>query len=554
MRKKQIMGILLTAGLLFITGCGGIVSNNTAEESGQTEESQKTEEDGTKEELVIEAEMPEKEEKDLGLDENLGQPGDENLFGEGNTFTWEEITISIPDFWEGKYQIEQDADGFSLIQTASYEKEEGMGFICGFFRSDRMVLDEAGVMPLAYTDTQSYYLTCPTDVCFYYEDEQIAAEYREMSETIEAIAKTMAIDKEGVHYNPDEFILPLSNTILIKEEELLGFSDNELSIARNEIYARHGRQFDSAYLQNYFETCSWYMGTIPAKEFDEAVFSQIEKDNLQILKKAEETYKKEHPYPKECIVGNKIKEDLNGDGKAEEIRYNLKKTGEQGAYSGSLVIDSEEYKLEHYDIILEDPVEDVFYITDIDDGLDETKSLEIAILDNGPSDDPITHFFAYEEGLFYIGSVPGFPFKQQSGYDGFTGVMSVKGMVCLDFPHTCYGYGYWNYDLENKKLLEDESTWYELAPESPHQLYEDLTVCHDADENSMKSIISAQEKVFFMEVWMEDEKDGKSGWILVKGKDGSKGYIHVVDGKVMGLGYSEDKELGEIFSDIRFSG
>lgn len=239
---------------------------------------------------------------------------------------------------------------------------------------------------------------------------------------------------------------------------------------------------------------------------------------------------------------------------AEEICYNLKKMDEQGTYGGSLVINGEEYKLEYYDIILDNPVDDVFYITDIDDGLDETKSLEIAILDNGSSDDPITHFFAYKEGLFHIGSVPGFPFKQQSGYNGFTSMMSVKGRVCLDFPHTCYGYSYWNYDSETKKLSQEESTWYELAPEVFHQLYEDLTVCCEPDENSMKSVISAQEKVFFMEMCLEDEKDGKSGWILVKGKDGSKGYIHVMDGRVLGQGYSEDKELGEVFSDIRFSG
>lgn len=148
-----------------------------------------------------------------------------------------------------------------------------------------MVLDEGGVEPLAYTDTHGYYMARPTDVCFYYEDEQIAAEYREMSEAVEAVAKTMEIDKEGVQYNPDEYILPLSNMILINEEDLVGFSDNELSIARNEIYARHGRQFDSAYLQNYYETCSWYMGTIPAKEFDETIFSQIEKNNLQGFEK-----------------------------------------------------------------------------------------------------------------------------------------------------------------------------------------------------------------------------------------------------------------------------
>lgn len=545
MGRKQIVGILLAAGLFLMAGCGRIVINNESGKNEQAGESlQEEEKNVSKEETG--------EEEDDKENEDLGQLGDDNPFSEGTTYSFEEITISIPDFWEGKYWIEQGEEGFSLIQTASYEKAEEMGFICGFYRTDRMVLDEAGAIPLAYTDTQTYYMVEPTDVCFYYEDEQIAGEYHEMFESVGAIAASMEIDKEGVQYNPDEFMLPLSNTIPVKEEELLNFSDNELSIARNEIYARHGRQFDSIYLQNYFETCSWYEGTVPAKEFDEAVLSQIERDNLQTLKKAEEAYQREHPYPKEYALSDKVKEDLDGDGTEEEIRYSLKEVGEQGEYSGRLIIDGQEYKLEDYNITLENPLGDVFYVTDIAGWLDEEKGLEIAVLDNGPSDDPVTHFFAYKEELYYIGSVPGFPFKKKSGYNGFTTNMNVKGTICLDMPHTCYGYSYWWYDTDNRKLVEEEPGYYSLVPEGSHQLYEDLTVYQYTDEKGLKTIIPAQEKVFFMEVYMETEKEG---WVLVKGKDGSKGYIHVVDGKITGTdNYRQSKELGEVFSDIHFAG
>lgn len=534
MRKKQFTGMILAAGMLFVAGCSGKME---IAEPGQTEQDVPA----TEEESGEEKENPE----EAWEDEDLGQLGDENIFSAGYTFSWEEFSISIPDFWEGKYQIEQNENGFSLIQTASYEKQEGMGFLLGFYRTDRVVLEEPGATPLAYTDTQTYYMSQPTDANYYFEDKQISEEYQKMIESIWMVAGSLEIDKEGVQYNPDEYILPLSSTVLLKEEDsLLNFSDNDLSIARNEIYARHGRQFESAYLQNYFETCSWYEGTIPAKEFDESVLSQIEKDNLQTIKEAEKAYEAEHPYPKEYSIGSGVKEDLDGDGTAEEIKYSLKESGEQGKYSGVLTINGQEYKLEDYDIHLEAPVTDVFYVTNIVEewSEEEAEELEIAVLDNGSGENPITYFWSYNGKLSYIGSVQGFPFKQKSGYNGFD-YGNVMGIKSLELPHACYGYGNWWYDVESRKLEKQELGCYRLLPEGAHELYEDLTVYRDIDEIGMKAIIPAQKKVFFMEVYTED---GKDGWVLVKGKDGTKGYIHIVDGKIEGL----SKEPAEVFSGM----
>lgn len=72
-------------------------------------------------------------------------------------------------------------------------------------------------------------------------------------------------------------MLPLSGTVLVKEEDLLNFSDNELKLARNEIFARHGRQFEDSYLAAYFDSCSWYEGTTASEKFDEGILSQTER-------------------------------------------------------------------------------------------------------------------------------------------------------------------------------------------------------------------------------------------------------------------------------------
>lgn len=59
------------------------------------------------------------------------------------------------------------------------------------------------------------------------------------------------------HYNGN-YILKNSGTALLTEADLAGMSKEKLRLARNEIYARHGRAFSDSTLQSYFDSCSWY--------------------------------------------------------------------------------------------------------------------------------------------------------------------------------------------------------------------------------------------------------------------------------------------------------
>ena len=56
----------------------------------------------------------------------------------------------------------------------------------------------------------------------------------------------------------DDYILADSQYTKLVETQLYGLSKSDLRIARNEIYARHGYIFESADLQNYFSSQSWY--------------------------------------------------------------------------------------------------------------------------------------------------------------------------------------------------------------------------------------------------------------------------------------------------------
>lgn len=54
-------------------------------------------------------------------------------------------------------------------------------------------------------------------------------------------------------------------------------------IAKNEIYARYGYIFKNEDLYNYFMGCIWYNPTCTSKQFDDSVFNQYEKANLELL-------------------------------------------------------------------------------------------------------------------------------------------------------------------------------------------------------------------------------------------------------------------------------
>lgn len=85
-----------------------------------------------------------------------------------------------------------------------------------------------------------------------------------------------------------DYILPESSTRLLSASDIAGLSKEQLRIARNEIYARHGRLFTTEELQQYFNSKSWYRGTISASSFSESMLSQIEKDNIKLIQERED--------------------------------------------------------------------------------------------------------------------------------------------------------------------------------------------------------------------------------------------------------------------------
>ena len=66
----------------------------------------------------------------------------------------------------------------------------------------------------------------------------------------------------------------------ISEQMLHGLSLNELRLLRNEVYARHGRQFQAPWLSQYFFSQPWYQ---PNENFKDEELSGPDKQNVETI-------------------------------------------------------------------------------------------------------------------------------------------------------------------------------------------------------------------------------------------------------------------------------
>lgn len=108
---------------------------------------------------------------------------------------------------------------------------------------------------------------------------------KEEKEKEAAKAQKEALEEEQKVLAGD-YILADSATRQYSRDELNRLTDKEVLFALNEIYARKGRTFTGEEFKRYFESKSWYNGTIPAEEFDanqNERFNDVERANINAL-------------------------------------------------------------------------------------------------------------------------------------------------------------------------------------------------------------------------------------------------------------------------------
>ena len=82
---------------------------------------------------------------------------------------------------------------------------------------------------------------------------------------------------------PSDYILPGSDSRYLTMSDLEGLTAEECRLARNELYARHGRIFEDEGLKNYFGSKDWYNGTISGEDFSESMLNDYEIANRDLI-------------------------------------------------------------------------------------------------------------------------------------------------------------------------------------------------------------------------------------------------------------------------------
>ncbi|MCP1101240.1 outer membrane biosynthesis protein TonB [Aequitasia blattaphilus] len=117
--------------------------------------------------------------------------------------------------------------------------------------------------------------------------EEADAAKKEAKAAKEASEKK-AENKSSTNSNASSgYMISYSHQRILTSSDIKGMSLREINYAKNEIYARKGRIFQSPELSNYFNSKSWYRGTIQPENFSNDLLSDTEKKNAEFLSDVE---------------------------------------------------------------------------------------------------------------------------------------------------------------------------------------------------------------------------------------------------------------------------
>lgn len=120
------------------------------------------------------------------------------------------------------------------------------------------------------------------------QESETTEVFQTESETVEAFqteSETEIAEEESEA--TEKYILSDSDSRYLTDSDVRNLTAHELMLARNEIYARHGRKFKDSEIQAYFNSQSWYKGTVEPDDFSTDVFNKYEKENLEFIQEYE---------------------------------------------------------------------------------------------------------------------------------------------------------------------------------------------------------------------------------------------------------------------------
>ena len=190
---------------------------------------------------------------------------------------------------EGLYQSANNMNGINVTREASVEEKDSMIFI------DIKVYDlsesyEYNSMLLRQSD--GTYISQESDeiksgITIYSYNDYIVIKSQNINDGDYIQGEYHYIGQKEVAEKNDDYIFPDSDTRFLTEDDITRLSMDELAFARNEIYARRGYIFKDQLFVDYFMAKEWYVPQYTGDEFDDSVFNQYEKKNIEFIKNHE---------------------------------------------------------------------------------------------------------------------------------------------------------------------------------------------------------------------------------------------------------------------------
>ena len=215
---------------------------------------------------------------------------DYEILIEENFVIPEDILIVLDELFEN---IHQDISNDNAERLEDYQ-EELADIVSQLEQHNQALIDETLLRAEAYgplvatVDERETLNTYLQEIDAYIADGnyRLAFDKALMYESYvsELMGHTNSDVQENTAVSEGTYICPNSDSRYLVKADLVGLSSWELLLARNEIFARHGRKFVDENIQAYFNSQSWYNGTVDPDDFDMTVFNEYELANIDFIK------------------------------------------------------------------------------------------------------------------------------------------------------------------------------------------------------------------------------------------------------------------------------
>ena len=223
----------------------------------------------------------------------------------------EKVSFNPDDFWDywystdglvtiNVYNISQNAVSFSFYQTDAGQTQAvsaditaevagnaaafSFGDSAGNSASGNLTFDN-GQLYLRVSTAEPVSSVYPNVSCIMSRNQVV------LNPPEPTVTPTPSEEQTQVTAESGEYFFPESSNRYLTDEEISNYTSDQLELAKNEIYARHGRQFVTDYIADYFNSKSWYQGTIDPETFDAeqgSIFNEYEIANINKIQQWED--------------------------------------------------------------------------------------------------------------------------------------------------------------------------------------------------------------------------------------------------------------------------